>query len=43
LATASLLANPQQRSAGMVVPELASGIWYHLLAGVDSLSQTAGL
>jgi len=35
--------NPQQCSAGIVEPEPASGIWYQLLAGVDSLSQTAGV
>ena len=35
--------NPQRCSAGILEPELASGIWYQLLAGVDLLSQTAGL
>tara|TARA_Y100000589_G_scaffold192587_1_gene182360 strand:- start:407 stop:595 length:189 start_codon:yes stop_codon:yes gene_type:complete len=34
---------PQQCSAGIVEPELASGIWYQLLAGVDLLSQTSVL
>ena len=34
---------PQQCSAGIAEPELASGIWYQRLAGVDSLSQAAGV
>ena len=35
--------NPQRCSAVIVEPELASGIWYQLLAGVDLLSQTSVL
>ena len=34
---------PQQCSAGIAEPELAFGIWYKRLAGVDSLSQAAGV